>query len=36
MFSGEELRKAREFVEVFKDEQVDYEKFLRITNKLDN
>lgn len=36
MFSGEELRKAREYVEVFKDEQVDYEKFLRITNKLDN
>lgn len=36
MFSGDELKKAREFVEVFKDEQVDYEKFLRITNKLDN
>lgn len=36
MFSGEELRKAREYVEVFKDEQVDYEKFLRITNKFDN
>lgn len=36
MFSGNELNQARKYVEVFKDEQVDYEKFLRIVDKLDN
>lgn len=36
MFSGNELKQARKFVEVFKNEQVDYEKFLRIVAKLDN
>lgn len=36
MFSGDELKQARKFVEVFKNEQVDYEKFLRIVDKLDN
>lgn len=36
MFSGNELNQARKFVEIFKNEQVDYEKFLRIVDKLDN
>lgn len=36
MFSGDELKKSRKYVEVFKNEQVDYEKFLRIIDKLDN
>ena len=36
MFSGNELKQARKFVEVFKNEQVDYEKFLQIVDKLDN
>lgn len=35
MFSGDELKQSRKYVEVFRSEQVDYEKFLRIVEKLD-